>query len=192
MARWQLRLIATLLAWYALSGMTGCAASRTSADSDAQMEGESIGPGKNALDTDPNPDSVIGGMVRAGEHESALVAAESLIVRGSAREQLVGAYWKAICLTHLNRLDSAMILLRKHRGRWGGVMRETGAETLLRALESKDGPVRADPAPSLDKTLLVRAESLEKRTLEMQNEIERLQAENTRYEKLLRELDRLP
>jgi hypothetical protein len=192
LARWQLRLIATLLAFYAFSIMVGCAMSKTAADSEASLEGDSTDSGKTNSDADPNPDRKIGSMVRAGEHESALAVAESLITRGSAREQLVGTYWKVICFTHLNRLDSAMALLRKHQGRWGGVMRETSAETLLRALEGKEVPVRADPSHSPDKALWVRAESLEKRTAELQNEIERLQVENTRYEKLLRELDRLP
>jgi hypothetical protein len=184
---WRLRVILVMLAATAWSlALSGCAAGGTQAGGAANSRAPSM------AEIDADYDRQIGQMVRSGEHEDALRISEKLMTAGTARERLIGTYWKAVSLTHLGRLDTAWAILHVNRGRWGGVMRETSAETLRRALETKAPVACYDNTPQPEKGLSNRLESLEKRTTELQSEIERLQVENVRYEKLLRELDRLP
>lgn len=173
-------------------GLWGCATSGPVNDLNDPASETRNGVESSPAEPGPDTDRKIGQLVNQGRYEEAMREADQWLALGSPRGVAIGAYWKAICLTHLNRSDSAIAHLKKYRGRWGGVMRDISAETLLRALETKAVQPTPGNATAPDKSSQARIESLERRTAEMQSEIERVQAENARYEKLLRELDRLP
>ncbi len=131
-------------------------------------------------------------LLRAGDAQQALRLSDQMMELDSPAQRKAGAYWKAVSLVYLGHLDSAVAWLKFRRGQWGGGQREALAEVLLFTLETKPHPCRESALAAGDKAALGRFEAMEKRVTELQGEVDGLQREKVRYEKLLHELDHLP
>gem|GEM_PF-5923669 len=148
--------------------------------------------GKDTSRSLENTDRQLMALVRMGNFQLALKKAQALRSSGQSEARIVGDYWSAMSLVFLENTDSALAILKKRRGQWGGMVRETQAEALLRALKSDAAPCpELKPAPARN-TDQAQALIAEQRIAELQFEVDRLMRETRRYEKLLSELDRLP
>lgn len=148
------------------------------------------GPARSVKDNEEERKVV--SLLRAGDAQQALRLSDQMIEMDLPSQRQAGAYWKAVSLIYLGRSDSAATWLKLRRGQWGGGLREAYAETLLYTLESKPDPCKDVSNPAGDKGSHARLEAMERRSAELQSEVERLQSEKVRYEKLLHELDHLP
>lgn len=122
----------------------------------------------------------------AEDFEECRLVARELIREGDGRERSVGRFWNTVCLLRQRRFDSAQAQVRASGGDWQSPMRRALIETLMEmsiAVQTRDSGPKNGGA---------KLENMERRIAELQAEIERLLAENRRYEKLLKDLDRLP
>lgn len=185
--RWQIRLNLFLLALLALllTGITvGCA-----------FSAKSLPKSENDIDekssSHPNLDTRLAEWIRKSQPDSALIKANQLIKSTLRKDKIIGTYWRGISLIQLGHLDSARTLFGFYRGKWGNASREAHAETLMSLLEEK-GPKPCSTPVGAQRAETTRLEGLERQNQGLLAEVEKLQMEKSRYERLLRELDRLP
>ena len=137
-------------------------------------------------DREFNADKEIAAKVIANRFESAGVLAQQLIKKGNKREISIGHYWMGIVHLRMRQPDSALIEFQKVAEGFPGTIRAAQTEALVQSLET----ICESPRPEQVKKR--RVESLERRSTELQKEVDRLLRENERYEKLLSDLDRMP
>jgi len=133
-----------------------------------------------------NAEKEIAANVSANRFESAGLLAQQLIKRGNKREISIGHYWMGIVHLRMMKSDSALIEFQKVAEGFPGTIRAAQTEALVQSLET----TCESPRPEQPKNR--RVESLERRSTELQKEVDRLLRENERYEKLLSDLDRMP
>ncbi len=144
-------------------------------------------------------DRVLARFIAMKKYSEAKAMADSLL---ASRDQAVGEiaiYWKSIAWLYLDRPDSAIALLEQYRGKWTGGVRRVHSEAFLwLAKEASEARLAARQSQqefqsksSLTQPLLERVEVLHKETVALRAEIERLETERSKYQKLLKDLEKV-
>lgn len=114
----------------------------------------------------------------------ALAETNKLIQSDNLEDQELGAYWKIIYFLESSNRDSAQILLNNQTGLWSKPTRAVHAEVFLRQLNTlKKNSQQKNQDEKIDQ--------LAKETAELRTMIVQLQSEKKKYEKVLKELEKI-
>jgi hypothetical protein len=182
---WRIRII---LAMLALAWLWGCAAS--------QPEAPTVEMALQASESFTEDDSRLAEWIKLNQPDSAMALANQLTASGKRSSKIIGTYWRAVSLLQMGHADSAKALFEFYRGKWSPNWREASAESFLKLLRERSARAAAvqpcATAGSPGKMDGHRLEALEAENAALHSEVDRLKADNSRFEKLLRELDKLP
>lgn len=123
--------------------------------------------------------------------DSALEKTNQLRNSKNNDERELGTYWKAIYLLEKSEKDSAQVILESYNNRWSNPLREVHAKAILRLLDqikkANTRPRNIDPTNAMQEKL----DQLENQTGELRNMILQLQLDKKKYEKVLKELEKI-
>ncbi|MEO7427100.1 MAG: hypothetical protein ABI036_18070 [Fibrobacteria bacterium] len=143
-------------------------------------------------------DKVLARLVSKGELEKAQRAVDSLTSSRDPAEREIAAYWKAVTWLYRDEPDSALALLEPSQSKWTGGLRKVHAGLLLmlarEASQNKAArgrPIEIARAAPSEKAAQDKIESLLKETCDLRAENARLETEKEKYQKLLKDLEKI-
>jgi hypothetical protein len=125
--------------------------------------------------------------------------ADSLLATKDQAAREIAVYWKSIAWLYLDRPDSAIALLEAYHGKWTGGLRRVHSEAFLRLakdasearLAARQSQEDAQSHLTQAQPLLNRVEALHSETVLLRAEIARLETERSKYQKLLKDLEKV-
>ncbi len=134
-------------------------------------------------------------LARRGEFSEARRVAEGMTASPLVEDREIGTYWKLLLWVNEGQLDSAAHLSDTLSTEWTSHIRKLHADALFQTLaawrDQRRSEVQETPrvAARDEKNLRSKVQSLERRNLELEGEVERLEGLRRRYESLMRELE---
>ena len=145
----------------------------------------------------PALDRVLARLVSKGDLEKAMKACDSVFAGKDPADKEIAAYWKSVAWLYRDEPDSALTLLEPQQGKWTAGLRKVHGNLLLKLAREGSAaraashwrPEETPKAAPADRGLQDRVEALQKESVDLRAENQRLETEKEKYQKLLKDLE---